>query len=136
MTDLNLSISLSKELEQTESEISNYQVSKDDVIVGGVFDPKTFNQKLDKLNELKRKRSKLRDKLKLSKMVQQLPTDHNKQSLTKDFIINDFYQMLDEFKGLKKINVVGIENIINKNYRKLIILIILLIILIVMYVSV
>lgn len=129
-TDLNLN----KELENTESEISNYKVSKDDVSVGGVFNPKTFNEKLNKLNELKRKRSILKDKIKLSKMKIE-PTIKD-QLLTKDNILNDIYKMVDEFKNLENINIVNIDGIVKKGYRKLIILILLLIILIVIYVSI
>lgn len=133
MSDIDLS--LSKELENTESEINSYKVSKDDVSVGGVFNPKTFNEKLDKLNELKRKRSRLKNKIKLSKMNRQIIKDQP-LTLTKEYIINDIYKMVDEFKNLKKLNIINIDGIINKGYRKLIILIILLIILIVTYVSI
>jgi hypothetical protein len=133
MSNNDLKSSLSKELENTESEINSYKLSKDDVSVGGIFNPKTFNEKLNKLNELKRKRSKLKDQIKLSKMTSQMTTN---QLLTKDDIINDIYKMVDEFKNLEKINIVNIDSIIKKGYRKLIILIALLVILIVIYVSI
>lgn len=137
MSDIDLSLSLSKELENTESEINSYKISKDDVSVGGVFNPKTFNEKLNKLNELKRKRSRLKNKIKLSKMNRQIIKDQPLTlTLTKEYIINDIYKMIDEFKNLKKLNITNIDGIINKGYRKLIILIILLIILIVTYVSI
>lgn len=134
MSNNDLSLSLSKELENTESEINSYKLSKDDVSVGGVFNPKTFNEKLNKLNELKRKRSKLKDQIKLSKMNRQ--TIIKNQLLTKEDIINDIYRMIDEFKNLENINIVNINGIIKKGYRKLIILILLLLILIVIYVSI
>jgi hypothetical protein len=133
MSNNDLNSSLSKELENTESEINSYKLSKDDVSVGGIFNPKTFNEKLNKLNELKRKRSKLKDQIKLSKMNRQMTT---KQLLTKEDIINDIYKMVDEFKNLEKINIVNIDSIVKKGYRKLIILIALLIILIAIYVSI
>ena len=44
--------------------------------------------------------------------------------------------MIDEFKNLEKINIVNIDSIVKKGYRKLIILIALLIILIVIYISI
>jgi hypothetical protein len=59
-----------------------------------------------------------------------------KQLLTKEDIINDIYKMVDEFKNLEKINIVNIDSIVKKGYRKLIILIALLIILIAIYVSI
>lgn len=130
----NFDLSLNKELENTESEINSYKVSKDDVSDGGVFNPKTFNEKLNKLNELKRKRSRLKDKIKLSKINSQMKIKN--QPLTKEYIINDIYKMLDDFKNIKKINIDNIDGIINKGYRKLIILIVLLVILIVIYVSI
>jgi hypothetical protein len=133
MSNNDLKSSLSKELKNTESEINSYKLSKDDVSVGGIFNPKTFNEKLNKLNELKRKRSKLKDQIKLSKMNRQMTT---KQLLTKEDIINDIYKMVDEFKNLEKINIVNIDSIVKKGYRKLIILIALLIILIAIYVSI
>jgi hypothetical protein len=133
MSNNDLNSSLSKELENTESEINSYKLSKDDVSIGGIFNPKTFNEKLNKLNELKRKRSKLKDQIKLSKMNRQMTT---KQLLTKEDIINDIYKMVDEFKNLEKINIVNIDSIVKKGYRKLIILIALLIILIAIYVSI
>jgi hypothetical protein len=138
MSNNDLNSSLSKELENTESEINSYKLSKDDVSVGGIFNPKTFNEKLNKLNELKRKRSKLKDQIKLSKMNRQMTTNQllTNQLLTKEDIINDIYKMVDEFKNLEKINIVNIDSIIKKGYRKLIILIALLIILIAIYVSI
>lgn len=139
MSNNDLNSSLSKELENTESEINNYKVSKDDVSVGGVFNPKTFNEKLNKLNELKRKRSKLKDQIKLSKINRQTTITNQlltNQLLTKENIINDIYKMIDEFKNLEKINIVNIDSIVKKGYRKLIILIALLIILIVIYISI
>jgi hypothetical protein len=143
MSNNDLKSSLSKELENTESEINSYKLSKDDVSVGGIFNPKTFNEKLNKLNELKRKRSKLKDQIKLSKMTSQMTTNQlltnqllTNQLLTKEVIINDIYKMVDEFKNLEKINIANIDGIIKKGYRKLIILIALLVILIVIYVSI
>ena len=136
MSDIDLSLSLSKELENTESEINSYKVSKDDVSIGGIFNPKTFNEKLDKLNELKRKRYRLKNKIKLSKINQQMILKDQPLTLTKEYIINDIYKMVDEFKNLKKFNIINIDGVINKGYRKLIILIILLVILITIYVSV
>ena len=114
--------SLSKEEEAAK------QIDPSEVIAGSVFDIKAFNLKVDKYSELIRKRRKLKDKLQLEKLKHKA-FDYGDITYNqfRYKLIGDFYNMFNEIKNMSSFSFTKLSVIINKGYRKLMILFIILI---------
>jgi hypothetical protein len=111
------------------------KIKKSDVTYGQVFDIKLFNAKVNEVNDITRKKNKIRDQIKLSRLNYR-PPNPGRLTITefKQGLLLDTYHMFKDFTTLKKINYNDINNILNKNYRRLTLLIILLIICIISYI--
>jgi hypothetical protein len=116
--------SLSKQEEAAKT------INPADVIAGSVFDIKSFNLKVDKYSEILRKRRKLKDQIQLEKLKHK-PFDYGDITYNqfRYGLISDFYNMISEIKNMSSFSFNQLSIIINKGYRKLMILVILLIIL-------
>ena len=111
------------------------KIKRSDVTYGQVFDIKLFNAKVNEVNDITRKKNKIKDQIKLSRLNYR-PPNPDKLTITelKQGLLLDTYQMFKDFTTLKKISHNDINNILNKNYRRLTLLIILLIICIISYI--
>jgi hypothetical protein len=116
--------SLSKEEEAAKA------IDPSEVIAGSVFDIKAFNLKVDKYSEILRKRRKLKDQIQLEKLKHK-PFDYGNITYNqfRYKLIGDFYNMIDEIINMSSFSFTNLSVIINKGYRKLMILVIILIIL-------
>ncbi len=117
-----------KQLKILEKKESNFTTSM--MTQGGKFDASLYNKQVDKVYDIKRKRRKIKDKIKLLK-IKYTPLQPTKLSIDelKYQLINDTYDMFNEYKNKKPIN-----DILDKNYRKLTILFIFLFIIIISYI--
>jgi len=111
------------------------KIKKSDVTYGQVFDIKAFNRNVNEVNEITRNKNKIRDQIRLAKLNYRPP---NPDKLTiaqlKQGLLLDTYQMFKNLATLKEINYKNINNILNKNYRRLTLLIILFMICIISYI--
>lgn len=121
-----------KKLRAEEKKISRFTMN-DITPPGAVFDVAAFNKQVDKIFTIKRKRKKIKDKIQLLK-IQYTPLNYNKLSIgeMKHGLVNDLYDMLQEIKDMEK-NKTSLNEIFNKNYRKVTILFIILLIVIISY---
>jgi hypothetical protein len=110
-------------------------IKPSDVSIGGKFDLKAFNDKLNKVSSLRKAESKIKDKIQLAKL-QYRPVSHNHLTIDqlKQAMIIDIYDMCIEMSEMKNINFVSINMILSKNYRKITFLIILLLFIIISYI--
>lgn len=124
-----------KKLEDSIKSLSTQEeaaktIDPSEVTAGSVFDAKAFNIKIDKYFDLVRKRRKLKDQIQLEKLKYK-PLDYGDITYNKFryTLIGDFYNMINEIKNMSSFSFSNLFIIINKRYRKLMILVIILIIL-------
>lgn len=107
-----------------------------DITIGSVFNVKAFNKKLDSIFSDIIKRQKIEEKIAKLKKKSTIP---NPDTMTfnqlKSGLILDTYDMFNELFSIKKIDKQNINNVLDKNYRKLTLLILLLIFFIIFYFS-
>lgn len=110
-------------------------IKPSEVIAGSVFDSALFNRKLDEINEINRKRRKIKDKIKLFKLKKR-HVDYDDLTIRqfKNGIILDTYDMFSELFSMKSFSFKNINYIINKNYRKIILLVIIFSVIILSYI--
>ena len=134
--DTKLIKKLSSDSDKLNSQIkiaSNIKPS--DVSIGGKFDSKAFNKKLDNIRDLRQSKSKLKDKINLAKL-QYRPVSYGHLTIDqlKQGIIMDIYDMFSEISHMQNINLYNLNMILSKNYRKLTLLILLLLFIIISYI--
>jgi hypothetical protein len=107
-----------------------------DITIGSVFNVKAFNKKLDSIFSDIIKRQKIEEKIAKLKKKSTIP---NPDTMTfnqlKSGLILDTYDMFNELFSIKKIDKQNINNVLDKNYRKLTLLSLLLIFFIIFYFS-
>jgi hypothetical protein len=128
-----------KELETEEIRLSDQikkekKINSNEFIMGGLFDNKTFNNKLNSINKLSSERKEIIDKINLEKLKYE-PLDYNKKTIgdLKQDLLNDTILMFNELYQLKSFDFNKINDILNKKYRKITLLIIFLLFLILLY---
>lgn len=119
---------LSDEIEKNKKLVPNV------FIMGGLFDNKAFNEKINRVNKLSSERRKIRDKIKIEKLKYE-PLDYNKKTIGefKQDILNDTIIMIDQLSKLTSFDINKINEIISVKYRKITLLIIILLFLILVY---
>lgn len=107
-----------------------------DITIGGVFNVKAFNNKLNNIFSNVLNKQKIEDKIKKLKKQSTIP---NPETMTlnqfKSGLILDTYDMFNELFSLKKFNKNNINNVMDKNYRKITLFILLLLFFIIVYFS-
>jgi len=108
---------------------------KTDAVYGQIFDVNIFNARVEEVNEITREKNKIIDEIKLSRLNYK-PPDAGKLTITQlnQGLLLDTYNMFKEFSNLKEVKYININNILNKNYRRLTLLIILFVIFITSYI--
>ena len=127
---------LSSESDKLQTKIKTASnIKPSDVSIGGKFDSKAFNKKLDSIRDLKKAKSKIKDQINFAKL-QYRPVSYNHLTIDqlKQAMIMDIYDMYNELCYMENINITNINIILSKNYRKLTILIILLLFIIISYI--
>lgn len=126
-------------LETEEKRLSD-QINKqkklnpNEFIMGGLFDNKAFNERINKINKLSSERREIRDKIKIEKLKYE-PLDYNKKTIGdfKKDLLNDTIIMIDQLSKLTSFDINKINEIINIKYRRITLLIIILLFLILVY---
>jgi hypothetical protein len=110
-------------------------IKPSDVSIGGKFDLKAFNNKLDKIKELRQRESKLKDQINLAKL-QYRPVSYNHLTIDqlKHGMIMDIYDMFNELALIDNLSIKNINLIMSKNYRKITLLILLLLYIVISYI--
>jgi len=105
-----------------------------DFIIAGLFDVNKFNIKFSEINEINRKKRKIKDQIKLKEMSRK-NLDLNDLTIgqLKNGLMLDIYDMFIEIGRLDHFNLKNFMKIIKKNYRLLTILIFLTITIIIIY---
>jgi hypothetical protein len=104
--------------------------SDPNITIGGTFDLKVFNKKMDQIKKIRDRRNEIRDQIKLLKLSFK-PLDYNRMTIGefKQGLIFDTICMIKEFQDpIKPFTWSKFITIINKKYRKITIFVILLII--------
>lgn len=132
MSNINL---LETEEKRLSSEIEKHKkINPNEFILGGLFDNKAFNDRVNKINKLSSERREIKDKIRLEKTNYE-PSDYNKKTIGefKKELIDDTIIMFNELYKLGSFDINKINNIISIKYRKITLLIIILLFLILVY---
>ena len=133
-TELIKKLSSDSEKLRSERKIAS-NIKPSDVSIGGKFDSKAFNKKLDNIRDLRRAESKIKDKIKLAKLkYRPVSYGHLTIDQLKQAMIIDIYDMCSEISHMQNISFYNLNIILSKNYRKLSILVLLLIFIIISYI--
>jgi hypothetical protein len=127
--DIDQLIKLDKILSTRYKIESKFKVSE--FIRAGLFDNNLFNKKIDEINEIQRIRRKIKEKIRLLKLSDEQPDYHK---LTIGEFINaiyiDMFSMFRELFNMNKFRLQTIHHILNKNYRRIILVLLFLMIII------
>ena len=128
-----------KDLETEEKRLNELiekekKLKSTDFITGGIFDNKSFNNRVNYINKLSSEKNSIKNKIKLEKLNYE-PLDYNKKTIGdfKKELIDDTLIMINELYNLTSFDFNKINNILNIKYRKITLLIFILIFLILIY---
>lgn len=128
-----------KDLETEEKRLNELiekekKLKSTDFITGGIFDNKSFNNRVNYINKLSSEKNNIKNKIKLEKLNYE-PLDYNKKTIGdfKKELIDDTLIMINELYNLTSFDFNKINNILNIKYRKITLLIFILIFLILIY---